>query len=345
MIGVGLGFVVCVLLSAAFSGMETGLYSLERVRLQVQAASGQPLASRLLRLVKSPTEAVGTILIANNVVNYGVALFSGLLLQGLIAADLSDIELEIRNTLYVVPVLFVLGELLPKRLFLRNPGLLVRLVYPIYSAAALLLKPMVAPLNALARRLTGEGEEAEVLDVRQRRLEVLHMLTRGNEAELLTESQRDLAGRVLRLQALRVAECMVPVESIVSIALSAPREEVVRIGVTEGVGRLPVRDPRGPGFLGYVSVIEAAAGASTEFGMEAALHSMPVVRPRDSMMHALEVIQEARKPMAVVEGPSGPVGLLTTSDVVEALLPKVSDPRAGGGEGGQIAATPSSPGA
>ena len=63
-------FVVGMLLSAFFSGAETGFYRVTRVRLVLDAMGGDWIASRLLSLTNNPTLFVATTLIGNNLANY-----------------------------------------------------------------------------------------------------------------------------------------------------------------------------------------------------------------------------------------------------------------------------------
>ena len=67
--------------SALYSGMETGVYTLNRVRLHVLDHQGRRDAQRLRRLVDQPTGLLGTLLISNNLTNYVGTAGVGLLLE------------------------------------------------------------------------------------------------------------------------------------------------------------------------------------------------------------------------------------------------------------------------
>jgi Putative Mg2+ and Co2+ transporter CorB len=65
----GLTLCVLILLSGFFSSSETGLMSINRVRLQHQAEEGSKTAARILALLERPDRLIGLILIGNNFVN------------------------------------------------------------------------------------------------------------------------------------------------------------------------------------------------------------------------------------------------------------------------------------
>ena len=61
--------VVFIFASGIYSGGETGIYSLSRVRVDLEAQQGHAAARRIRRLLTDQTGLLITLLIANNVVN------------------------------------------------------------------------------------------------------------------------------------------------------------------------------------------------------------------------------------------------------------------------------------
>ena len=79
-------FVIGVGLSAFFSGSETGFYRATRVRLTMDAMSGDVIARGLIWLTNNPAVFVATTLIGNNLANYltslGIVLGTARLVPG-----------------------------------------------------------------------------------------------------------------------------------------------------------------------------------------------------------------------------------------------------------------------
>ena len=63
-------FLTGLLLSAFFSGAETGFYRVTRVRLLLDGLAGDPIARGLLWLTNNPALFVATALVGNNLANY-----------------------------------------------------------------------------------------------------------------------------------------------------------------------------------------------------------------------------------------------------------------------------------
>ena len=114
MIVAGLLFLLGLSLSAFFSGSETGFYRVSRTRLVLDGLSGSKMARWMIWLLNHPAIFVATTLVGNNLANYvtslaivmGVAIWFGV-----------GSSAELLGPIFLTPIVFVLGELLPKYLF------------------------------------------------------------------------------------------------------------------------------------------------------------------------------------------------------------------------------------
>ena len=99
--------------SAMWSGMETGLYCLSRVRLSVrQGASGAAgVTGRLAASeLEKPDRVLATILVGNNACNYIGTLGLTALLE---ARGFGTVSLVLIQVLVLTPALLIFGESLP----------------------------------------------------------------------------------------------------------------------------------------------------------------------------------------------------------------------------------------
>ena len=69
LLGIGI-LIVGLFLSALYSGLETGLYTINRIRLDVRAAAKVPSAIRVKTLIDNPTRMLAVLLVCNNIANY-----------------------------------------------------------------------------------------------------------------------------------------------------------------------------------------------------------------------------------------------------------------------------------
>ncbi len=70
---VGLG--LCLLLSFLLSGMEAGVFALNRLRMRRLARAGKPSAKRLHRFLENPEKFLWTILVGNTLANFMILGF------------------------------------------------------------------------------------------------------------------------------------------------------------------------------------------------------------------------------------------------------------------------------
>ena len=155
-LGIWLLFLVGLRLSYFFSGIETAFYRASKLRLNIDAQTGDVLSRRILNFAANPSQFVATILIGNNIANYVTtyAVSCGAI-QAL--GSLSELK-EVAVTVLISPVVFVFGELLPKSLHYQAPLLMLKRYFHFFWIAHLLLLPFSWPLmlfTGLLQKLGG----------------------------------------------------------------------------------------------------------------------------------------------------------------------------------------------
>ncbi|MGB0766761.1 MAG: CNNM domain-containing protein [Phycisphaeraceae bacterium] len=310
--------------SALFSGMETGAYRLNRVRLYVQAAQGRSAAKSLERIVAKPASLIGTLLIGNNLCNYLGTAGLGVILASM---QMPVWQAVLVNTVLVTLVLFIFGETLPKDLFAAYCDILM---YPLAKLLVILkalftwtgVLPIVVAISALAIRLVGKGEGG-ALTPRKR---VAQMVREGAGAGLISSEQTEIAQRALALSNRRVlAECT-PWTRVVTILSDLDREAVRRVARQTPRSRLPVVDGRGR-IVGVVDMIEALLVDPKEpQPVKAAMNPAVYIDGDATVRQALTRLQRDHIGLAVVKRQDGkPAGIVTVKDLVEPLTGEIAN--------------------
>ena len=128
-----IGILVCVSQSAMFSGLNLAVFSLSRLRLEVEAADGTPAARRVLELRSDPNRILTTILWGNVSINVLLTLLSDSVLAGVSAFLFSTV------------VITLFGEIAPQAYFSRNALKMASLLTPALRFYQVLLYPVVRP--------------------------------------------------------------------------------------------------------------------------------------------------------------------------------------------------------
>ncbi len=304
-----------LLLSAMFSGSETGFYCLSSLRVEADAVHGRR-SGRLVRwLRRDEYTLLVTILVANNLVNQLLTILTETYVSrsGLVGAAWTEIAV----TAGLTPVLFFAAELLPKELFRHRPHLLVGFFAPLIAATRVLLLPIVIPLRGLVH-LAVRSMRVEESDL-SRALgheSVVDLIAEGARAGRLEPHVERLALNVLALRKTSVERVMVPWGRVEALDTAQPDEDLRRRATHSRFSRLPVVG--GDGVLGYVHQIDllrAGPGAR----LQDHLRPLPALPPDLSLDRAILRLRRTGQRAALVGTGAAPRGFVTLKDLVETI--------------------------
>ena len=131
------GIALCITQSAVFSGLNLAIFSVSKLRLEVEAASGNLDAIRVLDLRKDSNFTLSTIVWGNVVTNVLLTLLSDSVLAGLGAFVFSTFAIT------------VFGDIVPQAYFSRNALQMAGRLRPLLGIYKILLFPVAKPTAAL----------------------------------------------------------------------------------------------------------------------------------------------------------------------------------------------------
>ena len=301
--------------SAAFSGVETGCYAVNRVKLHLLASQGHRTAVRLESWLERPRSLLSTLLIGNNLCNYLGTFGLAVLLQ---TAGFTDTEQAVLNILIVTPLLLIFGETLPKDLF---AGYTERLLYPLVPVVAVVkaaltycgLVPLVAAFGDLVVRLLGGGDSAALAHPRRR---VQALMREGVGHGVITHQQSDLMERVFLAERRTVADEMVPWAEVRTVDRGTPAAELFAIAEATSRSRLPVT--HGGRVVGVLDVFELLLHTADDCPpLERLMQPAAFVLPRLGLRSGWRAFQTHGWGLAVVGTDERPLGVVTMKDLVE----------------------------
>ena len=305
---------LCTGASFFFSGIESGIYTMNRVRLRLGAEKGDRRASRVLSMVARPQLLISTILIGNHVANYFASHFSQEIVAG--ATGASGARLELLNTLLLTPFLFVLGEITPKNVFRIKADFLVPAGSGVLLAAFVLFRPVALLLRWLGHVSRALPRTVSSPDAMLARDRLTSLMSEVVEDGVLTPDQSRMVRNVMRISSIPVRDAMVPVEKVDSVSEPFTREELVLASARHGRTRVPVRAAGGERLLGVVNVLDLVFREDAD--PAELLVEVPSVRDSSPVDSALRILRSNRKPMGfVTDGQGRTVGIVTVKDLVE----------------------------
>ncbi|CCH49937.1 DUF21 domain-containing protein [Pseudodesulfovibrio piezophilus] len=137
------GIVFCLTQSAIFSGLNLAYFSLSRLRLEVEAYSGNRRAAKVLALRQEPNLLLCTILWGNVGINVLLTLLSESVMTGVASFAFSTF------------VITIVGEILPQAYFSRQALLIGATLVPVIRFYQVVLYPLAKPASMMLDRLVG----------------------------------------------------------------------------------------------------------------------------------------------------------------------------------------------
>ena len=131
------GIALCITQAGIFSGLNLAVFSISRLRLEVEAAGGNADAARLLNLRADANLMLATILWGNVAANVLLTLLSESVLAGVGAFLFSTV------------VITLLGEIFPQAYFSRNALHVAGFFKPMLDTYRVLLFPIAKPTAML----------------------------------------------------------------------------------------------------------------------------------------------------------------------------------------------------
>jgi len=317
--------VACIGFSAFYSGCETGLYSVNAVRLRLAQRMGRRPAAILSRMLRDRERSIITTLVGTNLSNY---LATACVVSVFIAMAVPDSEAELLTTLVLTPIIFVFAEVTPKELFRREANTLMsRLIWPL-RASDLLFRAtgVVALLKGLARlvaRCAGFSRDGALTSLGPRQ-QITAMLREGLGAGILSEEQSAIVDRVMSISIVRVRSAMIPRDQVRTVPVDVAPDRFIEQVRSHDYSRMPVLS--GPDkVVGVVHVFHVLADASAADGAPRPMTdfvSPPLdLKPDQTVTSALTEMQRQGVAMAIVADPAGRfLGIVTVKDLVEEIV-------------------------
>jgi len=315
---------LCVALSFFFSSIETGLFSLNKIRLRHQVRRRDPRAMILQQYLDRPERLLATVLVGNNFVNVTATVLAVL---ALLRTWRTQPYLAMAVAVSVMTfILLVLGELTPKSLFRIHPfRFSMALAKPLHWSAVAMTPLRVAfeALASLFMRLAGEERARRELFVT--REELVLIAREGELASKASEEERKMIAGVFEMCATAVRNVMVPMAQVLAVTPQTSAAEVLRQARERDLARLPVLDAAGR-LAGIVNVYDILADDAAPATKTAAdyCRPAPTVDGAELLDRVLARLRGQRAPMVVVvDVKNRPLGVVTVSDLVEKIVGEI----------------------
>jgi putative hemolysin len=316
---------LCLLASAFFSGVETGLMSSSRIRLRFMALRREDArAGRLTRLLDHIEAPILNCLVGTNLFN---VLGSAVLTVAFTAryAQHGELRAAVVGSLLII----TFGEILPKILFREYPERLTLSSLPVLRFSMTVFSPVRWILLGYSRLLQTVLPGRGVGESRTLGREAMTALLSTHPTAGQDRRFTELLDRCLVLADLDQAAIMTPWTRVRRLPRTATLAEARTAAAVSGFSRLPVYEPTDDGILGWVlarDLLFVDESAPWDGIPPTLIRTCPYVDPILSPWALFEEMHWQQQQMAVVLDRAGnPLGMVTLEDLLEILVGNIED--------------------
>lgn len=322
--------IITVVLSGVFSGLETGIYRLSRLRLRLGEERGDLKYILLGKATRDGSAVLLTLLVANNLANYLATSSVTYLFLAVAPARTA----ELLTTSLTAPLLFLFGESLPKNIFLCRADTVTPYLGPFLFVVHRTLTwsgivPLLRWISGFFVRLAGAPVASRRMMVSTQSHHVRTILRDTQEEGLLSHVQTEMIDRLVNIPSLRLSTVMVPMARVQTVSLGIDRSTLLCELRKHTFTRILVWQDDPANIVGIVNVYDALA-CDEEF--QSLARFLTPIRSLDAdtlVTDAIEVLRHEQGKMILVTRRRGsrdvPVGIVTMKDLVEELMGELAE--------------------
>ena len=322
-------FIILVVLlgfSAFFSGTETALTAISKLRLR-HLAENKPIRAKLLeRMLKNPERIIGTILLGNNLVNVAMSA-----LATAMAISIWGEAGIVYVTAVITLAILIFAEITPKvyaKYFNERVSLITA---PVLNVIMLVLHPFVWAVTFISKKilyLIGV-DVSKVKRPLMTEEEIITCIKMGWDEGAITAEEKNILSRVFTLNDKTLREVMVTKEKMITLNADTSIEDVLKVIHKTGHSRFPILERNTSDIVGFIHVKDLFQLMDKKGKVRSLKKIMrpPFLVPEDMKIDALLRSFKARKlHQAVVLEQEGNVsGLITLEDILEELVGNIQD--------------------
>jgi CBS domain containing-hemolysin-like protein len=304
----------CWIVSFFFNGIESGLLSIDPVRLRQNVKRHVPAALRLNRLLKHPERLLVTVLLVTNAADIvGLLLLTRQLVRSWGYAGFFF------SLVIALPVYLFLLSVLPKSLFRRFPFHALAHLAGVLEFASILFSPLLE-LGAWLGRLLLPDRTAKRARLFAAREELKQITTESEQEGSLTATERAMIHNVVDFRGVKVRDVMVPLPKVVAVRPSTSTQEALALSASSGLDRLPVITPEGqPG--GLINVLDILVEQNGARPLSDYMRRIVTTNEEDPAYRIVQRLRTAHVGLAaVLDEKRNLRGIVTIEDLIRRLV-------------------------
>ena len=316
-----LSLVSLLILSAFFSGSETGMMAANKIKLKNLSKKPDRGAKRALELLKKPDLLLATILVGNNFANILASSIVTIIMLNYFGGNV------LLGAVLLTGCILIFSEITPKTMAAVKPESFARRSSLLLKALLYILRPLIAITNYISSKVL-KIFDINVKDAKDNdNLNTQELKTLLDESgDLIPKQYRGMLSSILGMEELVVEDIMTPTSEVIGIDIDLGYKNNKVIIESSEYTRLPVFKNSIDNELGtlhlkdshdFLDKIESNEDAQSE------LSKTYFVSQSTALMKQLKEFQDNDRNMALVVDEYGEIqGLITIEDIFKEIAGK-----------------------
>ena len=331
--------ILLIALNAFFAASEIAFISLNDAKIDMLAKEGDKKARKIKKMLENPSKFLATIQIGITLAGFLSSAFASEAFASKLAPLLNNLlpvfSVNVWNTISIVLITvilsfftLVLGELVPKRIAMKNYEKIAFATIGIIKAISVITSPFVKLLTVstnIISKLFGVSETNEETVTEE---EIRMMVDVGEEKGTIDKEEKEMINNVFELNDTAVSEIMVPRNKIFALDIDLTISEVIeKLSEDMRYSRIPVYDENMDNIKGIIYIKDLLVSNKNKNSKIKSLvkeaYYVPETKPVNDLF---EELRKNRKQIAiVVDEYGGTAGLVTMEDILEEIVGEIYD--------------------
>jgi putative hemolysin len=231
-----LAFLLCLALSAFFSGAEAAFISLPKLRIRYLVESDVKGARQLAKASDKPERFLATVLLGNNLVNVAAATLGTLMAVAIFGLPWGPVI----ATIGVTTVILVFGEVIPKTVAVHHAQWLSLLCINPVRVIEWCLYPFILALGHIGLGFTKVVSAHEVDQNLVSEGEILSAISVGKHEGVVEEGEAEMLHKVFEFTDQPVSRIMTPRTEIAWVEQGMQLGDFLTVYAQKPYSRFPV---------------------------------------------------------------------------------------------------------
>lgn len=329
---------ILILINAFFAATEIAFISINDAKIEKQAKEGNKKAKQIKKMLREPSKFLATIQIGITLAGFLSSAFAAdafaddlaPMLQNLMPLGLAawrNISI-ILITIILSYFSLIFGELVPKRLAMRNSEKIAFGTIGIVRAISIITAPFVklltASTNGVSKLFGISGTDEETVTEEEIRM----MVDVGEEKGSIKEEEKELINNVFEFNDKVVSEIMIHRKDIYAIDINSDVDNILKELDEYKYSRIPVYEESIDNIVGMLFIKDLLANVKKKDKVKISKiirepYFVSENKPIDELFRDL---QKNKHQLAIVlDEYGGTAGLVTMEDIIEELVGNIFD--------------------